>query len=174
MTLLPPPKPIIQSSQPNLILILDAENSLDLQTQEIYLIDEKLIKIYNDTIHLNDGSYMHNNIDNYDEWQTYWRKIISLNHQLYTPPQGKIGSIFINQLTEEWKGARTNKWNSERPLLFPILILQKSKNVIKKDDIKQRILFRIDAWSRNPFQELVEDTFTDTIYNSKPSTKKTE
>ena len=78
---------------------LDLESSIDLQTQEINLVDKKLIDIYNDTIHQNDGTYIHNDIEDDNTWQEYWKQIISQHHQLYMPPQGKIGATFINQRT---------------------------------------------------------------------------
>ena len=122
------------------------------------------MSIYNDTIHRNDGTYMHNNVEDDEVWQNFWKKIIAFHHPLYTPPFGPLGQKFIQILTNEWNGVRLSHWNSERPILFPILILRKSPSANKSSEINRRIKLRIDAWLNNKFDELVNDTIEEASF----------
>ena len=62
--------------------------------------------------------------------------------------------ILINCLfptSAEWKGLREQKWNSEQPLLFASIILQKKHGTFRDHDIHQRIEQRLQHWMKGDF-----------------------
>ena len=45
-------------------------------------------------------------------------------------PTGTVGNKLLYLLVDEWKGVREGKWNSERPLVFVMVVLQQVEGVI--------------------------------------------
>jgi hypothetical protein len=61
-------------------------------------------------------------------------------------------------LAKELEGIRSRKWNSERFIVFQMVILQRSKNVSKTGDIKRRLSKRMDSWEEGKIDMLVQDS----------------
>ncbi|KAL7463315.1 hypothetical protein ACHAXS_003701 [Conticribra weissflogii] len=87
--------------------------------------------------------------------------MISYHHPLYTPPQSKLGRDIVKTIAAEFEGVRNRKWNSEKALLFPIIILRKSHQKLNSQEIKHRLRFRLDQWNKGHFIELATDTITE-------------
>ena len=86
------------------------------------MVDKRLISVYGDTVHQNDGRHIHGGIVDDELWQALWLRIVSYPHSLYNPSNGHIGKLFISTVTAEWRGVRERKWNSERQHLFAPVI----------------------------------------------------
>jgi hypothetical protein len=76
----------------------------------------------------------------------------------YNIPKGPTGKRFLGLMTKELLGIRDRKWNSERFLVFMIVTLQKKPLVSRTRDIKKRLEWRMDAWLKNQYMMLVQDT----------------
>ena len=83
---------------------------------------------------------------------------MGLSPQCYDVPSGKIGRLFVAALTRELEGVVERSWNSERFLVFPAVILQRSPSAKRARDIRRRIEYRLQAWAEGKFNMLVEDT----------------
>ncbi len=149
-----PPYPITNPIQ-------DIETLTDLNHQKEHQIDTELIKIYGDTVHRNLGTHLTGNITNDPQWYYIWFQLISYHHPLYTPPQSKLGRDIVKTIAAEFEGVRNRKWNSEKALLFPIIILRKSHQKLNSQEIKHRLQFRLDQWNKGHFIELATDTITE-------------
>ncbi len=149
-----PPYPIKNPPQ-------DPETITDLDYQTNHPIDIELIKLYGDTVHRNLGTHLTGNINNDPQWYYIWYQLISYHHPLYTPPQSKLGRDIVNKIADEFQGVRLRKWNSEKALLLPIIILQKSHQKLTSQEIKHRLRFRLDQWNQGHFIELATDTITE-------------
>jgi hypothetical protein len=57
----------------------------------------------------------------------------------YAVPKGSVGRRFVDMVTSEFHGARTRKWNSERPLTFISVVLQRTSGVRRSCDIRRRL-----------------------------------
>ncbi len=162
----PPPIPLYSITNPS----QHPETLQDLQHQHKHPIDTKLIKLYGDTVHRNIGTHLNGNIDNDSQWYYLWFQLISYHHPLYTPPQSKLGCDIIKTLSEEFQGVRNRQWNSEKALLFPIIILRKPHQKLTSQEIKHRLRFRLDQWKNGQFIALATDTITEAFqyHDSKP------
>jgi hypothetical protein len=70
---------------------------------------------------------------------------------------------------------RSRKWNSEKFIVFTMVILQKSKLATKAGYIKRGISNRMDAWELKKYDMLVQDTHrTATAQLSKLQGEETE
>ncbi len=130
----------------------------DLPGAVVSAADLKLMDVYGDYIHQNDGSHLDGGIVDDAVWQARWAKLIVLPAQRYNAPGGPVGRRFVRMLAEEMSGIRSRKWNSERFIVFQMVILQRSKGVTKAGDIKKRLSNRMDSWEANKFDMLVQDT----------------
>ena len=87
-------------------------------------VDRKLRAVYGDTIHRNDGRHLDWGIANDAVWQARYDAVVANPHQLYLPPQGKVGAEVVSLMASELCGVRECKWNSERPLILMACILR--------------------------------------------------
>ncbi len=158
-----PPYPITNPTQ-------HPETIEDLKRQTEHSIDTELIKLYGDTVHRNLGTHLTGNIDNDSQWYYIWFQLISYHHPLYSPPQSKLGRDIVKTLSQEFQGVRERKWNSEKALLFPIIILRKPHQKLTSQEIKHRLRFRLNQWKMGNFIELATDTITEAFqyHTSKP------
>jgi len=76
----------------------------------------------------------------------------------YTLPQGPIGHDFITQLTTELQGVRERKWNSERPLVFLMVILTQMDSKLHFSEVRACIKHHLKTWNMGNYQALVDDT----------------
>ena len=119
--------------------------------------DYKLNAVYGDTIHRNGGLHLTGGLANDSFWQKHYQLLISSPHRMYYLPNHSIGTRFVSMLALEWKGVRQRKWNSERPLLFPMMILCKHPSVTKTKDIKACLSHRLDLWESEKFDALATE-----------------
>jgi hypothetical protein len=130
----------------------------DPNMQDITPADQKLVGIYGDTIHHNDGRHLDGRIGvNVDrKWQRLHFRVASCTLALYDLPNGRWATRFIDILTKLWRAARTRECNSEKLLVFAACILCKVKDVKQFSDVKKLIWGRLDAWEAGKHCALVK------------------
>ena len=136
----------------------DLECAEDLKDQVEHEADRRLIGVYGDTVHRNDGRHLSGGVEDDDAMQMLYDRVVSYPHVLYSPPKGKVGSAFLEMLTAEFAMVRNRKSNSERALIFPTVILRRETGVVKAKAIRKRILRRMVLWEKGMIAELVQDT----------------
>ena len=119
---------------------------------------QRLEKIYGGTMFDDDGTHLHGGIPDDSLWQGYHRRLVTLPPQLYTCPGKGAGKDFINLLCEEFLGVIERKWNSERPLVFCLAMLQKKPGVTQSSDIQKCLRHRLEEWKADKHKALVENT----------------
>jgi hypothetical protein len=62
-------------------------------------------------------------------WQEPWQQLVSFPLHAYDGPSGVLGKEFVKKVAEELKGIVSCKWNSERFLVFQVVVLQWNHNV---------------------------------------------
>ena len=130
----------------------------DPKVQQITAADRKLISLYGDTIHQNDGCHLHGGIDpdistQHQEW---WLQVISTHLFLWDLPNGKFGNDFLDILNGLFKDVLARKHNMEMPLLFIACILHKQRGVIGYPKIKAIIAIRLALWTQGKIDMLVQ------------------
>ena len=135
-------------------------------TDEDTEADRKLREVYGDTIHRSDGRHLDGGIANDNVWQDRYDTVVANPHQLYLPPQGKIGADLVSLMASELRGVRERKWNSERPLILMACILRRKHGCVRAKDIKTRIASRIDLWRREKYDALIRDITNTSIANA--------
>jgi hypothetical protein len=109
-------------------------------------------------MHQNDGTHLDGGIAEDRKWQERWNKLVCLPPQRYDVPNGGVGRQFVGLLAEELAGIKQRLWNSERFLVFQMVVLQRCRDVTKARDIRRRITTRMTAWKEGKFDMLVQDT----------------
>jgi hypothetical protein len=88
------------------------------------------------------------------------------------------GKDFIVQLCEEFAGVTERKWNSERPLVFCLAMLQKKPGITQLSDIQKCLRHRLEGWKADKHEALVETSterlMLDAMSNSQGGTKQEE
>ena len=112
--------------------------------------------VYGDHVHNNPGTHLAAGIPNDSLWQHYYRSLVTYNPSCYNLPNNSIGKDFLTVLTALCNGIRTRQHNSEKFLVFPILVLQRNPSITKSPDIKKRIAHRITLWKAGRYQLLVQ------------------
>jgi hypothetical protein len=169
---------------------VDPEPSSGDATRPINLTDEaeenttpypesyrRLEKVYGGTIHDDDGTHLQGGITDNSLWQGYHRRLVTLTPQLYTCPGKGAGKDFIHQLCEEFDGVTERKWNSEKPLVFCLAMLQKKPGITQSSDIQKCLRHRLAEWKANKQKALVETTerlMLDAMSNSQGRTTQEE
>ena len=118
----------------------------------------RLKEVYGDHPHANDGTHLDGGIADDQVWQGYLRRLIPLPTRRYHLPGNQVGKRFLRRLVVELEGVLDRKWNSEKFLIFQIVILQKTKDVKGNAAIGRRISRRLDQWERGEFGSLVRTT----------------
>jgi hypothetical protein len=134
------------------------EEGADLPGYESTPADQLLDSVYGDHPHNNDGRHLDGGIIDDQKWQSLWLRVTQLAPTRYAVPKGKVGKRFLVTLTNEFRGARERRWNSERPLVFAATILQSTTGVRRSKDIRRRLARRMDLWDQGCFVALVDDT----------------
>ena len=124
--------------------------------------DRKLRAVYGDTIHRSDGRHLDWGTANDAVWQARYDAVVANPHQLYLPPQGKIGAEVMSLMASELRGVRECKWNSERPLILVACILCRKHRCVKAKEIKKRIATRINLWRQGKYDALIHAIITTT------------
>ena len=135
----------------------DPEKWTDLASQVLTDCDRKLIAVFGDTTHRNDGRHLNGGIDDDLVWQRRYDKVVANSHRLYSPPKGNVGKDVVRTFAEELKGVRERKWNSERPLCFIACVLRHRQGCTQSKDIRRRINNRLALWKAGKFDALIQD-----------------
>ena len=101
-----------------------AESVQDLLGKALTDADRRLIGVYDNTVHRNDGCHLHGGIDaQTDEQHMAWfDRVAAHPHKLYSP-HCKIGKEFGSMLAGLLRGVWQRKWNLVYPLVFEACIL---------------------------------------------------
>ena len=135
----------------------DPDRDLDLLGQEEHEADTRLIGVYGDTIHRNDGRKLHGGIVDDAAMQFLWDKVVSYPHPLYSPPKGKVGNQFLEMFVDKLRKVRMRETNSEMPVIFSPCILRREPGVMKAKAIRKLILRRLEQWNQGKFPEMVQE-----------------
>ncbi len=103
----------------------DRENG-DLPGATILDADRILEKVYGDYVHQNSGAHLDGGITNNAMWQGFWRRLIACPSSTYDVPSGAVGKRLVEKIAEELRGVKSRKWNSERFVLFSLVVLQRT------------------------------------------------
>ena len=133
------------------------EAGADLSDYELTEADRRLDSVYGDHVHANVGRHLDGGVESDKEWQSLWRSVVGLPLSPYRVPKGRIGRRFVKLLTHEFAQVRLRQCNSERPLVFAAVILQKSIAVTRATDIRRRLEQRMDLWEKGSHQALIDD-----------------
>jgi len=79
----------------------DPEKLLDLAGQQSTEADLRLMEVYGNTTHRNDGRHLHGGIAEDELWQRRYDCVVANSHKLYLPPQGKVGKAVVTAYTRE-------------------------------------------------------------------------
>ena len=77
----------------------------------------------------------------------------------YKLPTDTAGNKLLYLLVDEWKGVKEGRWNSERPLVFVMVVLQQVEGVTERQAIIKRINRRMDDWVAGKHKMLVETAY---------------
>ena len=69
----------------------DTKKFNNLERQLLMVCDHKLLVVYDDTTHCNDGCHLNEGIEDDALWQAWYGKVVSNSHRMYFPPKGAIG-----------------------------------------------------------------------------------
>ena len=119
--------------------------------------DLLLRRVYGDFSRDGDGCDLDRGIQGDQVWQSRWRRLAALTFPRNMVPQGKQGNAFLLELAAELDGVREGKWNSERPLVFFAVMLQRSPGVTRAKDIRAAIQQRLRMWQEAKYDALVDN-----------------
>jgi hypothetical protein len=120
--------------------------------------DQMMNTVYGDHVHQNPGTHLTGGIADDAIWQEHWLQLVSFPSHAYGLPSGAVGKRFVERAAEELKGVKSRKWNSEKFIVFQLVVLQQSRDVKRSRDVRRQISRRLDAWEKGQFTMLVEDT----------------
>ncbi len=104
----------------------------DPRLQRLMAADQRLLGIFDDTIHLNDGTHLDGGIGINEDarWQRLHTRVASCSLPLYDLPKGRWAHRFRSTLTDLWVRVIQRRWNSERPLVFQAVILHRVRGIM--------------------------------------------
>ena len=83
---------------------------------------------------------------------------ISFPSQIYDAPWGAVWKHFLDTLTDLLEGIYDRRWNSERFIVFQMVILHFSQNSMKEaEDKRKRMSRRMEAWAEGKFNKVAQD-----------------
>ena len=140
----------------------DPESVEDLKKQVETEPDRRLLSVYGDTVHRNDGRHLRGGVDAAtNERHIQWfDRVVAHNHPLWRPPKNAVGKEFINILSGLWEGVIQRRWNAEFPMIFCACILRVEPGTVATRKIKQRIKQRLDLWKEGRQEALVSQIET--------------
>ena len=93
------------------------------------LEDLRLWEVYRDWVHTNPGTRFDGVIGDNETWQRLWHDLVVMPSRRYDALSGKFGQRFVEALVGELLGERGRMWNSERFVVFQMVILQQGQHV---------------------------------------------
>ena len=120
--------------------------------------DRLLDTVYGDHVHANDGCHLDGGVADDGMWQARWNRVLQHHPKNYSVPKGRVGNRFLTRLIAEFQGVRERAWNSERIIVFIVVVLRSSTAVKRARDVRKRIDMRLDLWDEGFFDALVDDT----------------
>jgi hypothetical protein len=130
----PPARSNVQGSHGRFMPRTFTEEELheaDPQLQRLTTVDQRLLGIFGNTIHLNDGTHLDGGIGAAEDakWQRLYNRVAACSLPLYDLPNGRWAHRFLTTLTGLWVGVIQRCWNSERPLVFQAVILRHVRGI---------------------------------------------
>ncbi len=103
----------------------------DPRLQRLTAADRRLLGIFSDIIHLNDGTRFDGGIGATEDekWQRLYNHVAACSLPLYDLPNGRWAHRFLTTLINLWVGVIQRRWNSERPLVFQVVILHRVRGI---------------------------------------------
>jgi hypothetical protein len=136
----------------------EERNVGDLPGAHISEADLLLEKVFGDYVHQNPGTHLNGGIADDVDWQEYWSRLIVFPGSQYDAPKGAVGRRFVEMVADLLDGVKNRKLNSEKFLVFQMVILQRTRDVKRSRDIRKRLSDRMDAWDEGRFPMLVQTT----------------
>ena len=87
--------------------------------------NDMIFGVYQDWVHQNPGTLLYGGIEEDDNWQNIWKKLICFTTQRYDLLYGRIGNWFVKTLKVIIDGICNQQWNAERVIIFHTVILQR-------------------------------------------------
>ena len=91
-------------------------------------------------------------------WQEYYKDLVTYTPSHYTLPKTAIGQRFLDTLAKLLHGIVDRHHNSEKFLIFVLVILQRDHQYTKSQDINRVITDRLDQWDKGDYRSLVQQT----------------
>ena len=135
----------------------DPERDADLEGQPLTEADRRLIAVYGDIVHRNDGRHLHGGVADDEAMCALYDRLVAHTRPLYDAPKGKVGARFVGVLAKELRAVRQRTSNSERPMMLAAAVLRRDHNSTRAKDIRRRIDRRLDLWEEGKVEALVED-----------------
>ena len=79
-------------------------------------------------------------------WQAWWCDLVVMLLRRYDALSGIVGQWFVRTLGEEMKEVRDRRWNSERFIVFQMVILQRARHVTYPQACSRFSIRRLIAW----------------------------
>jgi hypothetical protein len=108
--------------------------------------DNALDLIYRDYLHANDGSHLDGGIIDDRVWQTYYKQLMVYQPSHYQLPKNTIGTRFLNFLSSLLDGIVSRRHNSEKMLVFIMVILQRKPSIKSNKEANAYIASKLDQW----------------------------
>ena len=110
----------------------------DPRLQQLTGANRRLLGIFGNTIHLNDGTHLNGGIgvDKDKRCQRLHNRIASCSLPLHDLLNSRWAQCFLTTLTNLWVGVIQRCWISERPLVFQAVILCHVRGVTRFRNIK--------------------------------------
>ena len=86
----------------------------------------RLQEVYGDWFHANSGTHLDGRIGDDKMWQGWWCDLAIIPSRHYDAPNGKVRRRFVMALVGELHGVRDILWNSERFIVFQVVILKQA------------------------------------------------
>ena len=125
--------------------------------------DARLISVYGDYPHANDGCHLHGGVQDDLLSQRLWKRVVQLSPTHYDVPKGKVGRRFVATVACLLRDVRLRKHNSERVIIFVAVVLQTRHGVRAAKDIRRLIETRMNLWDEGKEAAMVEDIETECL-----------
>ena len=123
-------------------------------------LDLKLAAACGDHLHQNDGRQLDGGIADDRIWQTYHTELTTYHAHHYNLPKS-LAKPFLTILAALINGTVDRAHNSEKFLVFPMVILQKQRNIRGGKAIRALIASRLESWTQGHHQMLVSCAISD-------------